>query len=255
VAADEPGAASEAWLTIEQLAQSTGLSVRNIRSHHARGLLPPPEVRARVGYYGPEHEDRLKLIRELQEEGLKLDGVKRLLDESDSTGEGLLRVKEVADAQADTEQAEVLTLAELEERFGLGSAAGAKLLAKALKLSILTPMGEDLYEAASPTLLAAAEDAQEIGIELEHTVGAIAEVERHATAVARLFVKLFLDDVWKPFAQAGMPEEQWPEIAEAMERTRPLAASALLAVFRQTMAREVDAAFADIAKKLSEGKR
>ena len=42
-------------LTIEQLAAASGMSVRNIRSHQARGLLAPPEVRLRVGYYGLEH--------------------------------------------------------------------------------------------------------------------------------------------------------------------------------------------------------
>ena len=42
-------------LTIEQLAAESGMSVRNIRAHQARGLLAPPEVRMRVGYYGPEH--------------------------------------------------------------------------------------------------------------------------------------------------------------------------------------------------------
>ena len=41
-----------AELTIEQLAAEVGMSVRNIRNHQSRGLLPPPEVRARVGYYG-----------------------------------------------------------------------------------------------------------------------------------------------------------------------------------------------------------
>ena len=29
------------------------MSVRNIRNHYSRGLLAPPEVRARVGYYNP----------------------------------------------------------------------------------------------------------------------------------------------------------------------------------------------------------
>ncbi len=38
-------------LTVEQLAAEVSMSVRNIRNHHTRGLLPPPEVRARVGYY------------------------------------------------------------------------------------------------------------------------------------------------------------------------------------------------------------
>lgn len=246
---------SENRLTIEQLAQRSGLSVRNIRSHHARGLLPPPEVRSRVGYYGPEHESRLRLVRELQQEGLKLEGVKRLLDESRSTSEGLLRVKEAADAQAEAEESEVITLAELQARFPVDRKTGAKLLDKAEKLSTLTPMGEGVYEVSSPSLLAAAEETHRLGYQLEHIVEATAEIERHSAAVARRLVKLFMEDVWKPFAQAGMPDDRWPEIVEAMERTRPLAASALMAVFRQNMAREVEETFADIAKKLSQGKR
>ena len=42
---------AESNLTIEQLAAEVKMSVRNIRNHHSRGLLPPPEVRARIGYY------------------------------------------------------------------------------------------------------------------------------------------------------------------------------------------------------------
>ena len=46
-------ASAELELTIEQLAHETGMTVRNIRAHQSRGLLPPPEVRSRTGYYGP----------------------------------------------------------------------------------------------------------------------------------------------------------------------------------------------------------
>lgn len=59
-------------LTIEQLAAESGMSVRNIRAHQARGLLSPPEVRMRVGYYGPEHVTQLRLIRELRDDGFNL---------------------------------------------------------------------------------------------------------------------------------------------------------------------------------------
>jgi len=61
-------------LTIEQLAARSGMSVRNIRAHQARGLLAAPEVRLRVGYYGPEHVAQLRLIRELQADGFNLAG-------------------------------------------------------------------------------------------------------------------------------------------------------------------------------------
>lgn len=246
--------AAQNELTIERLAQQTGLSVRNIRSHHARGLLPPPEVRRRVGYYGERHVARIQLIKELQDEGLKLEGIKRLLDSSNSTSEGLLRVKEAADATAEAEQPEVLNGAELAERLELGAGDAVKALAKAEKLGILIPLGEGLYESPMPSLLEAAEEARRTGIDVTNALDAVGELERHARAVSRRFIKLFLDDVWKPFAEAGMPEDEWPRIVEAMERTRPLAAHALLGVFRQTMSREVDATFADIAKRLSQGK-
>ena len=68
---------SDNALTIEQLAAETGMSVRNIRAHQARGLLPAPEVRSRIGYYGPEHVAQLRLIRELQDDGFNLGGIKR----------------------------------------------------------------------------------------------------------------------------------------------------------------------------------
>src|SRR3954470_21374408 len=106
-------------LTIEGLAREVGLSVRNLRSHQARGLLPPPEVRGRVGYYGAEHVERIRLIQELQGEGMKLDGIKRLLDASEGTGAGLLRVKQAADAFGEAEGTEVVSVAELGERFGV----------------------------------------------------------------------------------------------------------------------------------------
>ena len=43
------GVSAPNQLTIEQLAAQSGMSVRNIRAHQARGLLAPPEVRLRVG--------------------------------------------------------------------------------------------------------------------------------------------------------------------------------------------------------------
>ena len=60
-----------------------------------------------------------------------------------------------------------------------------------------------------------------------------------------------MDDVWKPFADAGMPAERWGELAESIEHVRPLAAQALLAVFRRTMDEEVEATFADLARRLA----
>ena len=79
----------------------------------------------------------------------------------------------------------------------------------------------------------------------------IASVTRHSRAVSREFVKLFMDDVWKPFADAGIPEERWDELAESIEHVRPLAGQTLLAVFRRTMDEEVEQTFEELARRLA----
>src|SRR3954454_1631394 len=237
-------------LTIDELARQTGLTVRNVRSHHARGLLPPPEVRGRTGYYGPQHVKRLHLIQELQQEGLKLDGIRKILAEDD--GERLLDLKR---AGADTpETPEVVSGAELLERLRI-EGDGRPLLKKAEKLGMLVPLGGGHFEVPSPALLAAAEEVIARGVSLDHALDMIAGVERHARAVSRDFIKLFMDDVIKPFADAGMPEEGWEELAESVERVRPLAAQALLAVFRRTMDEEVEATFTEIPGRLAKSRR
>ena len=66
--------------TIDRLAQASGVTVRNIRAHQSRGLLPPPEVRGRTGFYSQEHVARLQLINEMQADGFNLNAIKRILD-------------------------------------------------------------------------------------------------------------------------------------------------------------------------------
>ena len=54
------------------------MTVRNIRAHQTRGLLPPPVVRGRTGYYNEEHVARIELTREMQAEGLNLEAIRRM---------------------------------------------------------------------------------------------------------------------------------------------------------------------------------
>ena len=73
------GRAGTDRITIGELADRTGMSVRNIRAHQSRGLLAPPRVQGRTGYYDQGHVDRIELIRELQEEGFNLEAIRRII--------------------------------------------------------------------------------------------------------------------------------------------------------------------------------
>jgi DNA-binding transcriptional MerR regulator len=55
------------------------MTVRNIRAYQARGVLEPPMLVRRTGYYDQSHVDRLETVRDLLESGLTLQAVHALL--------------------------------------------------------------------------------------------------------------------------------------------------------------------------------
>ena len=239
-------ASAEANLTVEQLAYETGMSVRNIRNHQSRGLLPPPEVRSRVGYYGPAHVARLRLIQEMQGEGFKLSAISRLIGEHGEDADRFVGLRQAVTAPFATESPEVYSREELVEKFG---ADDDKLIGKAKKLGLLVDLGEDRYEAPSPALIRAAEEVLAMGIELPAALAAIEKLNRNAQSSARTFVDLFVERVWKPFDDAGRPEEGWEEIIAAIGRLRPLAFDALNATFRLTLTTEIEKAFGEVLER------
>jgi DNA-binding transcriptional MerR regulator len=237
-------------LTIDELARASGMTVRNIRAHQSRGLLPPPEVRARTGYYGPEHVARLKLIANMQAEGFNLAAIQRLIEASNGGGEQLLDFgRELLDAFE--EEAEVTTAEDLANRFGTEFDPNGPDLRKALKLGILRPLGEDRYEIPSPTLLRAGEELAALGIPLSHALAVAERIQRSSRPIAEAFVRLFLEDVVGPGDPTQRTPEEWDRVRAALERLRPLATEAVRAGFQQTMSAVVDEQVAKIVGELA----
>jgi DNA-binding transcriptional MerR regulator len=236
----------EATLTVEQLAYETGMSVRNIRNHQSRGLLPPPEVRARTGYYGPEHVARLRLIQEMQAEGFKLSAISRLIGEHGADADRFVGLRQAVTAPIDGEAPEILSREELVERFGVDD---DRLLTKAQKLGLLIALPDERFEAPSPALLGAAEEVLKMGISLPAALAAIEKLARNSQSGARTFVNLFVEELWKPFDESGRPEEGWAEITAAIERLRPLAVEAMNASFRLALTGEIEKAFGEVLER------
>jgi DNA-binding transcriptional MerR regulator len=221
----------DANLTIDQLAQRTGMTVRNVRAHQSRGLLPPPEVRGRTGYYGAEHVARIELVRELQADGFNLELIRRLLVSAGSSAAALRFTRALRTPFGD-EPPEVVQEADLAERWG---STDPKLLRRAEELGILRPLGEGRWEEVSPRLGRVSAELAELGISARQALEVAGRLRHHADSVANSYLKLFLEAVWKPFEAAGRPEERWPDVSEALERLRPLASESLLAVFQLAM--------------------
>ena len=233
---------TEQRLTIDELAQAAGLTVRNVRSYQSRGLIPPPEVQGRVGYYGPEHLTRLQLVREMQAQGFNLAAIAHLLQEARGAGEQVLGFTRALMTPFETETPEIVRHADLLQRLGGGE---EKLIAKAQKLGLVIPIGQDSLEVPSPTLLSAGERLVALGVPLEAALETMDKLKRNNERIAQTFVQMFLAYIWKPFADAGRPEADWPAVRAALDQLRPLASEALTASFQPTMTKAVEVAFGE----------
>ncbi|WP_433205081.1 MerR family transcriptional regulator [Nocardia sp. CA-107356] len=69
-----------AEFTIHELARRSGTTVRSLRVYRERGVLPPPRVQGRTGFYGPDHLNRVRAIRRLLDRGIKLNGIRELVE-------------------------------------------------------------------------------------------------------------------------------------------------------------------------------
>jgi DNA-binding transcriptional MerR regulator len=232
-------------LTIDQLAQRTGMTVRNIRAHQSRGLLPPPVVEARTGYYDREHLARIKLIQEMQAEGFNLKAIERLIEGSSGAVEEALGFKRAALTPFGDEEPEYITQAELDER--LNGPHDDRTARKAVKLGLIKPLGEDRFEVPSPTLFAAGEELVRQGVPIDHVLAVAERVIKHSSAVADAFVRVFVDDVLGPMPAGGVHDPaEWARKRDALERLRPLATDALLAAFKQQMTSAAERRFSKV---------
>lgn len=70
---------SERRYLIDQLCELSGFSRRTIRYYIQIGLLDPPAGRGRGGFYYDSHLSRLREIRALQERGLKIAAIQKVM--------------------------------------------------------------------------------------------------------------------------------------------------------------------------------
>jgi DNA-binding transcriptional MerR regulator len=224
-------------LTIDELAQRTGMTARNIRAHQSRGLLTPPTLHGRTGYYNLDHVERIELIQDLQADGYSLELIGRLLR---STGGSTDEVRQFADALRvpfGAEQPVEVDLSALQRTFRSNSPA---VLKQMVELGYLRPAGDSRYEETTPEAWRGAAMLAELGIPAEDLVDAATEIHKAMDVIANRLVRLFADAVWGPFEAAGHPREGFGRVLESIERLRPEASVVVQSVFQVSMAEAIE---------------
>ena len=126
---------------IEQLARTAGVAVDTIRFYQGKGLLDAPRRDGRVTWYGENHVERLRRIKELQQQGFTLTVIQRFLSgELEPSDEALVA------AVTHPSAPQTLSLGELAERSGVAE----PLLLSLQQAGLLVPIEADADEPRYP---------------------------------------------------------------------------------------------------------
>ncbi len=245
-------AAPDTDLTIDQLAARAGMTVRNVRAHASRGLLPPPQLRGRTAYYGADHLARLELIAGLQQQGFSLAAIEAVVQNTPaSSAEQALASYRAILAPWQAEDPREMSDAELAEWLGVEPQPAT--LERLHAEGDLERLGPDRVRITNPALLRAGAQSVRLGIPVDVVMALGSELTTQARTIAELFVGMFRDTVWCDHVARGRPPGELAEVHRIAEALQPVAAQALLAAFRCAMPQAIEAFVRQEYERLAAG--
>jgi DNA-binding transcriptional MerR regulator len=217
--------------TIDELAAAARVPSRTIRFYQSRGALMSPEIRGRVAYYGPLHVDRLKLIAQLQDRGLRIDAIRDLLTSIDRGEVDLaewLGVEQQVQAPWANDQPRTVTE---EELYQLAGSRRPGLLADLLRSHTIERRG-DVYIIESPALLAIAMKFEDFGVDIATAMHAESIVKKYVGRAASELVELFV----RGFQDGSIVPK---DFNASFQGLRPLGMDAVRVLFGRAMEHEL----------------
>jgi DNA-binding transcriptional MerR regulator len=219
---------------VEQLAAACDLSVDTVRYYQSRGLLPPPEREGRVGWYGPEHAERIRRIRSLQRKGLTLAAIKRALEgDLERADEDLAAA--VATARGEGPVEELLTLEEFSARSGVPASLIQAVEREGIRLG-RTVDGEARFTTADTDMVRGALRLLEYGLPLGDLLSLARDANDAIVAIADRAVELFDEHVRKPIRDTAASDEQAAaQLVEAFDVLLPAVTNLVANHFRRVL--------------------
>lgn len=206
-------------LRVEELSRRLGLSVDTIRFYQKRGLLEPPQREGRIGWYGPEHVERLAKIKELQASGLTLAVIARVLDgELDDADLPLAAVVARARVDQDEGHETLLTLGQLAEQSGVP----VGLIDAVVRENLLVPRsveGVRHFTDVDVRVVQAGLALLSAGIPLAELMELARRHDHAAREIAEGAVELFDAYVRRPLKETGLdPDERAEWLVQTFDK-------------------------------------
>lgn len=268
--AQQPSAGAPRTYTVDDLAQLTGVTVRNIRAYQTAGLLEPPTLQGRLALYDKLHLGRLELIRELRTLGFGLDAIADMLAKVPRSAASpyALIAQMFSRGFFQIEQPERKTVTELTGHWH----------EKASQEQVLALIRNGLYKPAhgsealneqtqvdvlSPSLWAIGKQMADLNIPLSTVLDMQEKLIEHCRSLAQAYVDQFVIAMVREVTQSG--EATMEELAAAdvtltpkllrtihklIEQLRPIAIGSVSAAFPVVLQQEFDRDVVDRIQRL-----
>lgn len=232
--------------TIDELARAAGTTVRSLRVYHERGVLPPPQVKGRTGYYSPEHLNRVRTISRLLDRGIKLNGIKELLnawDRGDDLGDILGVGSLLGDLQPGEPTAgepvaagDTIAATELQERY----ASVPNGLARIVAAGLYEPVDAATYRPADRQLVRMADQLVAAGVPDAEVLGELERMRADCDRMARRFVDLFHRTAWQKYRESERSSADLAELTGQLQLARSLPGKAAAELVNRFVAHYIE---------------
>ena len=217
--------------TIDEISALAEVPSRTVRFYQSKGALMPPRIKGRVAYYGKAHVERLRLIAQLQDRGLRIDAIRDLfagIDKGEIDLAEWLGVEQEVQASWANDQPRTMTEAEV---YAIVGSRRPGLLAEMARQKILQRHG-DVYLVKSPALLAVAAKLEGVGVDMETASQAGAILQKHLARAAGDVLDLVL-------ARARSGHIEAKDAPALFSALRPTGLEAVRVIFGREMERQL----------------
>lgn len=222
-------------LRVEDLAGRADVSVDTIRFYQKRRLLPPPERRGRIAWYGAEHVERLARIKDLQRRGFSLAVIRRIVTGELDRADEPLAAAVVGAVDDETGAEEFLTLDELAARSGVPEA----LIESIVREGLLVPRsheGDARFTTADVDIVAAGLRLLETGLPMPELLTLARRHHDVTRETAEGAVAMFDTYVREPLRTADLSDDERAErLVEAFRVLLPSVTALVAHHFRRVL--------------------
>ena len=243
-------------MRVDDLARAAGVATTTIRLYQSKGLLPPPRLVGRTGYYDRTHLERLRAIARLQGEGFSLAGIAALIERWERGGDldELLGAGGHLDRILGTRDEVLLTADELLARFPADALDPASMQ-RAAAMGLIELRDDGRFAVADLRSLDTGAALAHLGVPIDVVLDEWEALQAMTDRVAERFADVFQHHLLPAEGIDGLggldrlDAETSRRLAATLAELRANGAQILLASFEDSLRRVATTRFAELVEE------